>query len=257
MTTPPRVAVVKIGGSIATIDRPPDFVHRELLRRLGRAFAEARVPLVLVHGTGRVGKPWAHRGGFALTGKLPREARDVALRIRSELRELNAGVVAALTAGGLVASGFEYESISNLDRDDARERLLAALERGVTPTFFGDMLETADGGHQVVSSDVMIEHVAGLLDARVALFLTDVAGVFGGSPENLLSVVSPGSIDQVSRRGSDDLDVSAGMRGKLACAFRVAARVERCFIASGLDESIAARLLAGHEAVATRVFAEP
>jgi isopentenyl phosphate kinase len=123
--------------------------------------------------------------------------------------------------------------------------------------FFGDMLPAADGGHVVVSSDVMIERLVDLGGARTALFLTDVAGVLGGDPEALLPSVSQETVAAISRRASDERDVSAGMRGKLASAFRVAARVDRCYIASGLDESVALRLLLGAEAPATRVRSAP
>lgn len=253
---PANCAVLKIGGSIATVDRPQDPVNRELLRGLAAELKRVARPLVLVHGTGHVGKPWAHKGGFAQTGHLPPSARDIALRIKAELRWLNAGVVISLHDGGLPVMGVDYESLLRLGDDGARTFLLDRLERGVVPVFFGDMLEDEHGGHDVVSSDVMLRRIVELVAATTAIFLTDVEGVLGGDPEVLLDTVSPASIAQVARRSSDDRDVSAGMRGKLSSAFLVAAKVERCFITSGLDPTRASRLLLGEAAPATRILAE-
>jgi len=253
---PANCAVLKIGGSIATVDRPHDPVNRELLRGLAVELKTLTRPLVLVHGTGHVGKPWAHKGGFARTGHLPPAARDVALRIKAELRLLNAGVVTSLHDGGLPVMGVDYESLLRLGDVGARTFLFDRLERGVIPVFFGDMLEDEHGGHDVVSSDVMLLRIVELVAATTAIFLTDVEGVLGGEPEALLDTVSPASIDQVARRSSDDRDVSAGMRGKLSSAFLVAARVEHCYITSGLDPTHASRLLRGDAAPATRILAE-
>lgn len=249
-------AVLKIGGSIATVDRTADPVNRDLLRRLAAELKTIARPLVLVHGTGHVGKPWAHKGGLTRTGHLPPAARDVALRIKAELRLLNAGVVTSLHDGGLPVMGVDYESLLRLGDDGARAFLFDRLERGIVPVFFGDMLEDEHGGFDVVSSDVMLLRIVDLVAATTAIFLTDVEGVLGGDPESRLDTVSPASIEQVARRSSDDHDVSAGMRGKLSSAFLVAAKVERCYIASGLDPTNASRLLLGTAAPATRILAE-
>jgi isopentenyl phosphate kinase len=251
------LALVKLGGSIVTVDRPGDPVNRELLARLGPELLSAATPLILVHGTGHVGKPWAHKGGFATSGFLAPSARDVALRIKADLRDLNARIVSCLLDAGVPALGLEFESLAAFNPMQMRAFLRARLAVGAVPVFFGDMVLEPDGGHRVVSSDAMMLYFATILGARTALFLTDVAGVLGGEPEAPLESISPATADRAARRASDDQDVSAGMRGKLASAFAVAARVERCFIADGRDPSIAARLLRDAPAPATRVLPAP
>ncbi len=255
--TPRAIALVKVGGSIATIDRPPAFVNRELLARLGAELCEAAMPLVIVHGTGHVGKPWAHKGGFATSGYLPPEARDVALAIKNDLRGLDQRVVSALLDVGVEALGCDFETFAALESGAAKDYLETRLAEGTIPVFYGDMLREADGGYRVVSSDRMLLRIATLLPVKTALFLTDVDGVLGGDPEAVLPEISPATADRAARRASDDADVSSGMRGKLANAFELARLVDRCYIASGVVPGIVTALLRDLPAVATRVLPSP
>ncbi len=259
LNVPTKPALVKIGGSIATV-ADGDHVNRNVLMRLAGEFREAGIPLVLVHGTGHVGKPWAHRGGFATSGYLPPWEKKTSLTIRSELRSLNRKIVECLSHGGLRAIGMEFESWQELGRrhpSAARHQIEEHLHHEETPVFFGDMLAQPEGGYRVYSSDRMLIDLARRVPFGTGLLLTDVEGVLGGTPERLLPEVSEGTLAHVARRTSDDADVSAGMRGKLANAFVLARHVERCFIASGMKPGVARDLLLRRDAPATRIVVDP
>jgi isopentenyl phosphate kinase len=249
------VAIVKIGGSIATDRAAAGMVATVRLAALAAALCRSGRPLVLVHGTGHVGKPWAHRGGFAQSGVLPREAQEVALAIRSELRGLNQRVVAAMLAAGLPCIGVDYESLAAAPPAAAADRMRALLREGILPLTYGDMLLGADGSHRVVSSDAMLLALARLLAARTVIFLTDVDGVLDAAGARL-PVVTRADLDSqvVAHRESDASDVSGGMRGKLAAAFEAARDGRECFVASGHDPRIVLALLRGEPAPATRVL---
>lgn len=255
------LALVKIGGSIATTEDAPDRVNRTLLRRLAEEFAASGRKLVLVHGTGHVGKPWAHRGGFALTGFLGPRERSVALEIKSELRLLNQRVVATLLAAGLPTLGVDFEALTRRRGETAFEfsdeaRLQGWLADGTIPVFYGDMLREPDGSYRVVSSDVMMVTLARTLRPRTALFLSNVDGVLDAA-DVAIPALSPAAAERVARRASDEQDVSAGMRGKLRHAFALAEITPEVWIANGTRDGIARELLAGRPALGTNIRATP
>lgn len=255
------LALVKIGGSIATTEEAPDRVNRMLLRRLAKEFTASQRPLVLVHGTGHVGKPWAHRGGFALTGVLGPRDRSVALEIKSELRLLNQRIVAELLAAGLPALGVDFEALTRREGQLEYEfrdagRLPEWLADGIVPVFYGDMLREPDGSYRVVSSDVMMTTLARALRPRTALFLSNVDGVLDES-DVAIPTLSPSAVERVARRASDEQDVSAGMRGKLRHAFALAEAVGEVWIANGTRDGIARDLLSGRPTLGTNIRPTP
>lgn len=260
MTPPTLTFLAKLGGSITTCPDADGRVHEPRLRALARALApHAEAGLILVHGTGHVGKPAAVRYGFERTGRVEAARASIALRIKNDLAELNTRVVRILLDAGLPAVSMRAEDhlpVGEPDADPRPERLAAALEAGLVPVLHGDMVRATAGAWRVLSSDEILERVAERLRPRFAAFLTDVDGVLGVDDEGreaLLPDLDDAALARVARRGSDDRDVSGGMRAKVAAARRTAAFSGSCHILDGTDPARLAALLRGESPPGTRI----
>lgn len=259
------LTLIKLGGSVITRDARPAFNHDNILR-LGRELAGRNARVVLVHGTGHVGKPWAIAHDYVASGYIPPGEDDLARRVRSALTGLNHDVTDCLRKAGIDAiaceSGVHFTpDLRVRDPDGLRARLLDHLDRGETPVLHGDHVTTQDGGNRVLSSDVIMACLGALLKPETVLFLSDVDGVLGRSadsdrPGPLLSRLSPGMVDQVWRDPDDRQDVSGAMPAKLEHAFALAGHASRCAIANGLCPGVLAAMLDGRPAPCTEVVAD-
>lgn len=255
---PEPVTLIKFGGSFMTDAAGPDGLDLAVTRRLAQELAACATPLLLVHGTGAVGKPAALRHGFVDTGCVPAAKTAIGAEIRASIAALNARVVATLRAAGIAAEGC---GAARFFRDDCRTfhasaaaELTAMLAAGTVPVLHGDMLRQADGSWQVFSSDVILERLAALLPVRLTLLLTNVDGVLDAQGR-VIPELSEASVDQVDRQASDDTDVSGGMRAKLRSAFAAAAHSQRCLIANGATPGVLAAALRGEPVPGTRIRA--
>lgn len=254
-----NLAIVKLGGSIAT---DPDAlasaqVAVDVLARLAHELLAWRGGLIVVHGTGAVGKPAALRHGFAATGIIDAPQRAIALRVKNDLHTMTARVIDTLLRGGLPAITCAIEPY--LEEDPAAARLRAHLGDGLVPVLHGDMVRMADGGYRVLSSDEIVARLAQRLAPRHALFVTDVDGVLGRDEhgtEFLLPRLAAGDLARVSRRASDADDVSRGMTGKVGYAMLAAASSEACHIVNGRVPGRVGALLRGEIVPATAIVGE-
>jgi glutamate 5-kinase len=266
-SVPPLDAIIKLGGSVVT-DKARDRVARpDSIRAIGAALRDATTSgggrVILVHGTGSFGKPFANRYDY-LEGHFDAGRVDQYLEIRNALDDLARIVARELGGAGLrVAELDAYHAFSlsattidapphgsagsgssaSIDAVDtvrytAPSHVDLLLARGVAPLFHGDLFVCARDGYRVVSSDEMIARLAHHYRPRLVLFLSDVAGVFRPGSGDLLTSLSEAdadSFDRARRSDSDALDVSGGMRAKVRWAFEAARWADACWITNGFS----------------------
>lgn len=257
---------MKIGGSIATDPGATDRVHGSRIRALAAVVVDAidagRVGpgVVIVHGTGHVGKPAAIQHGFHRTGRLEAARRNIALAIKNDLADLNTRVTAHLLAAGLPAVAIHAEDALPVEAGrtpTAPHRLIDAIDAGLVPVLYGDMVQAQHGAWRVLSSDEIIVHLADLLRPRITAFLSDVDGVLAIDRETgrevLLTELTPKDDDRVAKRASDERDVSGGMSAKIETARRAAGCSGTCHILSGTHPERLRDLVGGLDTTSTRI----
>ena len=253
------LALVKLGGSIATDADATEhgLVAVGRLVRLARELSSWDGGLIVVHGTGAIGKPAAIREGFEDSGRLPSSRTDVALRIKEDLAALTGRVVRALASGGIDA--VPVDVTGTLDSESRRDVtdldvLRRSLDSGQRPVLRGDMVRETRGGHRVLSSDEIMSRLAAALKPAVAAFVTDVDGVLDDRGR-VIDTLHGDRLADVLAGESDERDVSGGMSGKIEHALRTARHAGRCVIVNGAIEGRVADLLSGATPVHTRVIA--
>ena len=246
--------VVKLGGAVITRKHRDAQLRPKVLARLAHELAGADHPVVLLHGAGSFGHPAAHRFGLSHSPEAgPRATqrpRGAAI-VSAEVRRLHGAVLrAVLDAGGRpwsipAASVAEQEAGRLAQMDDRPIRW--ALDHGLTPVSFGDVVPDTAWGVSIVSADTIAIELARRLNARRVIFVSDVEGVYVTTPDGARSVapeVTPAVVRALGPSASGP-DVTGGIRAKAEAMLRIAENGCDAALISGLTDGALSRALRG------------
>ncbi len=266
--SPTAVVLVKLGGSLITDKHRPETARRQVIERLARELAKARVEavqaIVLGHGSGSFGHTAAaeHRLTSGLT--TPRQLAGVSATQAAAAR-LHRLVLEALAAAG--ATPFSLAPSSYLVTHHGRPNNLAvdplagALAAGLLPVTYGDVVMDSGQGVAIASTETVLTAVARRLAQRGyrlvrALWAGETAGLLdarGQTVPSLDAAALARAIREAS--GAAGLDVTGGIRHRLE-ATRVLARLGvPSLLFDGRVPGALTRALAGEEVEGTRVEA--
>ena len=211
---------LKLGGSVVTEKSSPETVDEEGLERAAEAIgdhvAERHGALVVVHGGGSFGHPYAERHGVTTTAGT-HDARAVT-EINGAMKELDAAVVDALADRGVPAVPVHPLSAASRDADGALSLPLSAPRRmlgeGFVPVLHGDVVVHEGRGATVVSGDELVVALARGLDADRVGLCSDVPGVLDRSGEVVERVRDFEDVAD-ALGASGDTDVTGGMAAKV------------------------------------------
>lgn len=251
------VVIVKLGGSVITDKAKVDTFRPKVTARLACELKEAGVPLIIAHGTGSYGKPLAVKYHYC-SGILESRRFQVAALAQQKVRLLHVQVLGVCLKQELSVTSLPPSVLFNCEGREVKDIYLEALIRhlkvGLIPTVYGDVVVDGVHGFSVCSSDSMVLALSQALQAKLAIFVCDVDGVYSSDPhqaqaDNLIHEFV-GAVPMV--RASDELDVSGGMRYKVAVAQQIAQGGTECWIINGHVEGRLGGLLSGDRVVGTR-----
>lgn len=230
-----RPALVKLGGSLLTDKASEASFRRAQARRLVNEVAKAQVPCVLLHGAGSFGHPQAKRHRIGQVHAKP----DGVAEVLAAVALLHAEVLNLAAAAGLRPFSVPLTGAHG-DGDDLAELPTAeanrALDEGFTPVLHGTLVRDHRLGWRVASADELMAHLAAEVHPRLAVFATNVDGVYDRDPEapgaTLLPKVTPRTTFN-GQRGAGD-DVTGRMQGKLRHAFAVAQHCPTLIVNGGV-----------------------
>ncbi len=263
------VVLVKLGGSLIT-DKSGDCAARlEVIYRLAGEIAAARprmTRLILGHGSGSFGHASAARHGVG-AGPLSAAALQGVSETRARAAELHALVTSSLLAAGLApftwAPSSAMVSRSGSPARGAIGPLLAALEFGLMPVTYGDVVTDSSWGASICSTEAVLLYLAGRLRRRRhrvgrVLWLGATEGIYDadGVP---IPRVDRGSYARVRRAigATAGTDVTGGMLLRLETARRLAARGIDSWIVDGRVPGLLTAGLAGEPVPGTHFAADP
>lgn len=251
---PPGLSVVKLGGSVLTWKREREALRPKVLADLARQLATAPGPLVVLHGAGSFGHPAARRFRLA-EAPAPDARRNERSRgaavVGREVRRLHGSVLHALVDAGvspwsLPAASAGRNRAGVLSKFDAAA-FSDALEGGVTPVSFGDVVRDEAWGFSILSADTIAVTLARELAAARVLFVSDVAGVFEPDAKGRRVAVPRVTRELVDRlRPSEGVaDVTGGIRAKAEAMLAIAEGGSDVGLISGLSDGALSRALRG------------
>jgi isopentenyl phosphate kinase len=225
-----RPTIVKLGGSAIT-DKRVAFSYRDrVVRAIGEAIADSRIPAVVVHGGGSFGHTEAKKHGLSSGRSSP--SHEGVSETRQAMLTLDSKVCASLASEGL--RPYPFSPFTLLDRGEGGrsfiERLLVA---GMTPVTFGDVVHDGEG-FRILSGDTICVELAKMLTAHLCVFTLDTDGLLDekGAVIKLINE-NPPKVASL-RKGSKGADATGGMALKVAEAMRMASSGTEVRLVSGL-----------------------
>jgi isopentenyl phosphate kinase len=266
----PEVLLIKLGGSLITDKTRPETARRRVIRRLAaeiaHAAAHSSARLIVGHGSGSFGHVAAARFRLATGLAGPDQLPGVSLT-QDRAAVLHRLVVDALLAAGalpfsivpssaLVAEGGEPV-------DFALEPLLLALERGLLPVLYGDVVLDRAQGVAICSTERLFTLLARRLlergvAVRRALWLGETEGVWDGSGRTIPRLTRAGlaQMEAGALGGGAGTDVTGGMRHRVETALALADLGIPSQILDGRVAGLLERAVAGEEVAGTLIAPE-
>jgi len=213
---------------------------------------------MIVHGAGSFGhvvaKEYGLQNGYSNGGQI----RGM-VRVSRDVRTLNALVMDELIAAGIDAvsiptgSCFRTEG-GRLTGDTAI--LKGYLKLGIMPVMFGDVILDSERGFGICSGDGIMEFLASAFDPELAVFVSDVDGLFDSDPKTNRNakLIRTADIDALAHANTDAgvADVTGGVRGKMETMLRMCAPGRDCILINGNAEGRLRDALEGKEVTGTR-----
>ncbi|OYT50726.1 hypothetical protein B6U66_05110 [Candidatus Bathyarchaeota archaeon ex4484_135] len=217
--------VLKLGGSAITVKEEPFKPDLRAIKRLAGEIASSGVrDLIVVHGGGSFGHPLADKYGIHEGFKHEGQLRGLA-ETHMAMEELNRLVVEAMIDEDLPA--VPIPPISCFITKSGRihraflEPVRALMGLKSIPVLYGDVAVDEEKGFCILSGDQIVAYLALELGASRVVLGLQVDGVFTKDPlrhpdAKLVEVLRTSELDKVEAGGSSAVDVTGGMRAKLA-----------------------------------------
>lgn len=263
------VVFVKWGGSLLTDKTRARTLRPEVLDRLAgelararKRLAEARVGVVLGHGSGSFGHVAADRWRIHQGLHGPESLSGVA-ETQTAAAALHGHVLGALARAEVptfsIAPSSAMVTASGRPVHLATEPVALALRAGLTPVIYGDVVLDRDQGVAICSTETVFSALAEALprhSLRLArcLWLGETEGVWDETGRTIPEIDPADATSQLQAAGgSRGTDVTGGMLHRLKHVLELARSGVPSWIGSGLVPGRFERALAEEGVPGTRV----
>ena len=265
----PDLILLKLGGSLITEKARPETPRREVIARLAgeiaRAAREPHCRLIVGHGSGSFGHVAARASGIATGLHSPDQLPGVS-RTQERAAALHRIVIEALLEAG--ALPYSIAPSSCLISDGGRPAelaagpLLLALDRGLLPVLYGDVVMDRAWGVSICSTENLFEILARtLLDQgctiRRALWLGETGGLYDSAGRTLprLSLGDLAALENAAGAigAPSGTDVTGGMLHRVETALALARLGIPSLLANGLTPGLLERAVRGESVPGTEV----
>jgi isopentenyl phosphate kinase len=253
------IVLVKLGGSLVTEKAREGTARTPVIRRLAAEIAGsldgAKGPrLVLGHGSGSFGHAAASRAGLT-RGRIARKRTEGIAHVQRRAADLNRLIVAALEEAG--ARPFTLAPSSFLTTTGGKvaevftDPLFLALELGLLPVVYGDVVMDRTHGAAIVSTEEMfvaISQEAARRRIRVAraIWLGETDGLTDARGRTVALLSARGAARAArSASGASGVDVTGGIALRLATVARLARAGIPSHLVDGRPRGAAAAAIAG------------
>ncbi|HEY4574464.1 MAG TPA: isopentenyl phosphate kinase [Thermoanaerobaculia bacterium] len=265
----PDLILLKLGGSLITEKARPETPRREAIARLAgeiaRAARETSCRLIVGHGSGSFGHVAARESGIAAGLRSPDQRPGVS-RTQERAAALHRIVIEALLEAGSLPYSIAPSSCLVSDGGHPAELaagpLLLALDRGLLPVLYGDVVMDHAWGVSICSTENLFEILARtLLDhgytIRRALWLGETDGLYDAAGHTLPRLFSGDLAALENAAGAigapSGTDVTGGMLHRVETALALARLGIPSLLANGLTPGLLERAVRGESVPGTEV----
>jgi isopentenyl phosphate kinase len=261
------VVLLKLGGSLITEKAREETPRREVIGRLAGEIAQTLKDnpcrVIVAHGSGSFGHVAAQRHGIG-RGPLSPGQLAGACFTQERAAALHRIVVAALLEAGAPAFSIAPSSCvaaaGGRPSEIALEPLLLALDRGLLPVLYGDVVLDREWGASICSTERLFRLLAPQLQSRGisirgALWLGETDGLWDAAGRTVPRVTAATFEEALASIGAPaGTDVTGGMRHRLETALELAALGIPSLLANGLTPGLLAQALGGGKVNGTEVI---
>lgn len=259
--------ILKLGGSIVTKKdaATPTLDDKNLVRIANEISDSSYEKLVIVHGAGSFGHPFAKKYGIGDKIKDDQDLWNKMLGFsitQHGVKELNGLVCEYLRIHGVLSVSVHSSSFiltknkriysANLDL------IRRYLDLGFVPVLYGDVVLDLDESIKmaVLSGDQIVKYLAENLRPERVIMASDVDGIYSKDPKSnpdaqLLEVVT--SPEQIELKNTQTSDVTGGMWGKLTELLELASLGVESEIINANKFNIIKKALNGEKVIGTLI----
>ena len=267
----PEVVLVKLGGSLLTDKTKPRGLREATLRRVAEELAGAieegpqvggpPLQVVLGHGSGSFGHTVAKEYGLASGVETERDLEG-ASATQDAAAQLHRHVIDALRSAGLrpfsIAPASCFVAASGRPIPLDLEALDRALELGLLPVVFGDVVMDRERGASILSTEEVFRGLVEKSSRRLAIGRSIWLGVTDGiydADGSTVRTLDRGSVEALGRAlgGAEGIDVTGGMRHRAKAALDLADLGVTSMIANGRRPGLLRDFLVGYQVTGTLV----
>lgn len=212
--------IVKLGGSVITNKGRPLTARPKAVASMAGDLAGLEEPLIVVHGGGSFGHYWSVR--HDMHTEPARHPPAAVAAVKNSMVDLDAIVLRELAKGGVGTYAIPPHALVAPGRDAASGPAVREVGRiagsGLVPVTYGDALWRRGGMAYIMSGDRLVRMLSLALRPRLAIFATDVDGLYEDM-ESLRLIPRVGAAEAGRIAGSLDGSASGGGgagRGKKA-----------------------------------------
>jgi isopentenyl phosphate kinase len=221
---------MKLGGSIITNKEKPLTPNRNSIRRIASSLKSVREPLVIIHGGGSFGHYWSVK--YDMHTKPQRyNAKGVSV-VKNSMVELNSIVLESFLESGLKPYCLPPSDFMLGDKPVIKKikEIPKIAETGLTPVSYGDAMWFGKNKFYILSGDRIMGILSKLLHPRLAIFVTNVDGVYSDiKSKKLLSEITK----EKPITSEVTMDVTGGMSRKIKEAFSISKGGTDVFFVNG------------------------
>ncbi len=222
--------LIKLGGSIITNKERPLTPNRDAIRRIASSLKNVKEPLVIVHGGGSFGHYWSVKYDIH-TRPQRHEAKGVSA-VKNSMVELNSIVLESFLESGLKPYCLPPSDfmVGNKPLAMKVKEIPKIAKTGLTPVSYGDAMWFGKNKFYILSGDKIMGILSKLMHPRLAIFVTNVDGVYADmKSKRLLSEIT--TEKPVTSKVSTD--VTGGMSRKIKEAFEISKYGTDVFFVNG------------------------
>ena len=172
--------IVKLGGSVITSKGRPLTARPKAVASMAGDLAGLEEPLIVVHGGGSFGHYWSVR--HDMHTEPARHPPAAVAAVKNSMVDLDAIVLRELAKGGVGTYAIPPHALVQPGGDAASGAAVREAGRiagsGLVPVTYGDALWRRGGMAYIMSGDRLVRMLSLALRPRLAVFATDVDGLY-------------------------------------------------------------------------------
>ena len=231
-----RLALIKLGGSVATFKERPLAANIDAIEGISRALTRLDIPIIIVHGGGSFGHYWSVKYDMH-TKPANYDVHGVSI-VHESMIALNQIIVNSMIRAGLNPYGIPPSTLITGHKPIVTKikQVCAMAQSKLIPVTFGDIVYVEGAKYSILSGDALMTILARVLQPLRIIFVTNVDGIYKDS----LSKEIVHEIQVVDERKSikffktSGIDATGGMQRKVTEAFKIASHGTDVLMINGL-----------------------